>query len=305
MEKPLHPARSAVLRRWFFVVLALAAAVILLVRFLAFPTSTDSPAWANTVGAVLDNLLAAVVTSIAIGLSYVLLLPSPEAERVEILPAKSISGALESAARGCTRWSVRARTASYFARKILPVLKDNALHSGGSIQIRIQLLDPENDAAVKAYAQYRSNKPGASAAWSEQRVRTEIYSTILAVAVCRNEAPRLDIEVGFSPDFWVLSLDLSDDSAFITGQNKGDPCLVVRQESDFFNGWRDDFDAGFLMCRVVKPSMPSMRMSDFKRPSAATLNEIRSLFASVGLTAVGDLELREIAAYMRRDHNYA
>jgi hypothetical protein len=197
----LHPARSVALRRWFFASLVLAATVIILVRFLIFPETQNAADWTNTVGAVLDNLLAAVVTSIAIGLTYVILLPPHEVESVEIIQPRLIAGAIEAAARDCTRWHIRARTASYFSRVVLPLLRDNALRTGGSIQVKIQVLDPRNDEALETYAVYRSNSPGASALWSAQRVRTEIYSTILAAAIYRNEAPRLDIEIGFSPSF--------------------------------------------------------------------------------------------------------
>lgn len=108
----MHPARSALLRRWFFVSLALAATVIVLVRFLVFPEARDSAEWELTVGAVLDNLLAAVITSLALGLTYVLLLPKPEAEQIEVIPSAAISPAIEAAARECAHWSVRARFAA-------------------------------------------------------------------------------------------------------------------------------------------------------------------------------------------------
>jgi hypothetical protein len=301
----LHPARSKALRRWFFVSLVLAAVVIILVRFLIFPESPDEPDWESTLGSILDNLLAAVVTSLAIGLTYVVLLPPPEAEELEIIQSRLISEAIESAARACTQWHIRARTASYFARVVLPILRDNALRTGGSIRIKIQMLDPGNDEALHAYAVYRSNRPGASAVWSAERVRTEIYSTILAAAVFRNEAPRLDIEIGFSPNFWVLSLELCDEIAFITGQNRGEPCLCIRRPSPLFSGWREDFDAGYSVCRIVRPSVAAVRLGDLSRPSAATLGNIRSLFDSIGFSGMPDSDLKEIASYMRREHNYA
>ncbi|MCG5461795.1 hypothetical protein MED01_006666 [Micromonospora sp. MED01] len=304
-EEVLHPARSLTLRRWFFASLILAAVIIVLVRFLLIPDSKDAADWQGTLAAILDNLLAATATSLAIGVAYVVLLPKLEVEQVEIIQPRLISGALEAAARDCTRWSIRARTASYFARVVAPLLRDNALRAGGSIEIKVQLLDPGNDKALEAYARYRSNRPGASAVWSAARVRTEICSTILAMAVYRNEAPRLEIEVGLSSDFWVLSLDLCDEIAFITGQNKGQPCLCVRRTSQLFSGWREDFEAGFLMCRIIRPSAPGLRLQDLHRPTAATLGVIRTLFESVGILGMQDSNLKEIAAYMRREHNYA
>ncbi|WP_327002704.1 hypothetical protein OHA72_47640 [Dactylosporangium sp. NBC_01737] len=301
----MHPARSSTLRRWFFAALMLAAAVIVLTRFLVFPDTEEAADWSRTLGATLDNLLAATITSLAIGLAYVLLLPAPEAESVDVTQPREIAGLLESAAKDCTFWAIRSRTASYFARVTLPQLRDNALRTGGSIRVRIQLLDPTNDRALQAYATFRSNRPGASAIWNVARVRLEIYSTILAAAVHQNEAPRLDVEVGLSQDFWILSLDLSDKIAIITGQNKGEPCLCIRHTSPLFSGWRDDFDAGFSVCRVIRPAISGLRMQELHRPSARALDSIRIFFDQLGFPNLDDPSLRKIADYAGREHNYA
>ncbi|MGN9908388.1 hypothetical protein ACTMTJ_12660 [Phytohabitans sp. LJ34] len=279
--------------------------VILLLRFLRFQESVDADGWERTLGEILDSLLAATITGLAIGLAYALLVPKRELDSIEVLQPRAIARVIETDARGSTTWAIRARTASYFARAILPVLKENALRTGRSIKIRVQLLDPSNATALDAYARFRSNHPGASAKWNAARVRTEILSTILAAAICRNEAPRLEIEIGFSPDFWVLSLDLSDDSAFITGQNRGEPALCIRRTSELFSGWVEEFDAGFSICRVVRPSVEGLTSRDLRRLSPATLGKMRTLFESIGFHGLQDPELREISNYMKRDHNYA
>jgi hypothetical protein len=157
----MHPARSMTLRRWFFTSVLLALALILVVRFTLVPNVANMPSWRLTLASVLDSLTASAVTSLVIGLAYVLLFPAEEASTVEVLPSsREIERAIIRGARDAQHWSVRARTANYFTKVTLQRLADAALSSGGAIIVRMQVLDPENDNLLAAYAKFRSNHPG-------------------------------------------------------------------------------------------------------------------------------------------------
>ena len=141
----MHPARSLTLRRWFFTSVLLGLALILVVRFTLVPNVAKMPSWQQTLASVLDSLTASAVTSLVIGLAYVLLFPKEEASAVEVLPSsREIERTIIRSARDAQHWSVRARTANYFTKVTLPRLADAALSSGGAIIVRMQVLDPEN-----------------------------------------------------------------------------------------------------------------------------------------------------------------
>lgn len=279
--------------------------VILLLRFLIFPESAASADWQKTTATVLDNLLAATVTSLFIGTAYLLLFPSVEDESVEVVQTRDIKELIQDALRASNSWAIRARTASYFARETLPQIRDSALATGRSVAIRMQVIDPSNSDLLGHYARYRSNRPGAAAEWTADRARVEIYSSVLAAALVSAEAPRVDISVGFSSDFWVLSLDLADELALVTGQNKNEPALCIRRRSPLFGGWREDFDAGYSVCRVIRPELCMADLGVLKERGPEALTVIRQLFANCGLPDLPEAQLNDILRYSERSHNYA
>jgi hypothetical protein len=301
----VHPARSKVLRRWFFASVLLALALILVIRFTLAPSAANIPAWRQTLGSILDNLAAAAFTSLALGLAYVLLFPAEEQSAVEVLQSHQIERVIIQSAREARRWAVRARTANYFTRVTLPQLADAALSSGGSVNVRMQVLDPENENLLASYARFRSNHPGAATRWTTAKVRREIYAAILMAALVRGRAPRMDIEVGLSPAFWVMSLDLSDDMALLTGQDRGDPAMMIHRGSRFYDCWSQDFDASFTECRKLRPELdPELSLKIVEKPTD-NMPALKEFFISLGMNCCSDVELREIIAETKLEHHYA
>ena len=134
----------------------------------------------------------------------------------------------------------------------------------------------------------------------------EIYGTLLRLAISRNEAPRLDIEVGLSPALWVVSQDISDQLAIITGQNRGDSALLFRKGYEFFDSYNDDFDAGYNECRRLVPTIPELTDEVLRGTLTAThLAAIRDFYSNLQLSTCSDDQIREVVQLMRRDHSYA
>jgi hypothetical protein len=302
----VHPARSVTLRRWFFTSILLALALLLVVRFTLVPNVANMPSWRQTLASTLDSLSASAVTSLIIGLAYVLLFPAEDASAVEVMSSsREIERVIFREVGNTHNWSVRARTANYFTKETLQRLTDAALSSGGAIIVRMQVLDPENENLISAYAKFRSNRPGAAAKWTGTRVRREIYAAILAAAVMRSRAPRVEIEIGFSPAFWVISLDISDNIALLTGQERDDPALLLSRGSRFFDGWSQDFEASFSECRRVKPELsPELALKIEKRPRE-NIQALREFFVSLGLGDCSDTSLLEVVAQAKLGHHYA
>lgn len=298
----MHPARSRVLRRWFVMSLILAISVIVLLRFTIFPVHVEQSDWRQTLGAVLDNLLASAVTSLVAGIALMLLFPAQDNPSVELIQNREIPQLIYDSTSKAQQWDVRARTASYFARVTLPLLRDAAFRTGGDISIRIQVLNPSNDAAMAAYARYRSNHAGA--VWSVDKVKAEIFSTILAAAIYRNEAPRLHIQIGLSESFWVLSLDACEDLVVVTGQNKGDPALVIRQGSPLFREWREDFEASFSVCQMITPSIEKITRKDLEEGTEEVKKAVQGLFESLGMPSLTPEHVDSAIVYWKRKHNY-
>lgn len=304
LENGLHPARLKSVQRWYFVTLILAFALILLVRFNVLPVKVAQSTFRSTAGTVLDTLAAAVVTSLAVGLAYVFLFPKEAEDELESLDSGQIEKTIRLATESAKEWRVRARTANYFFKATLPWLTSSALQTGRSVKIQVQVLDPENRKLMEAYARFRSNHAGQAALWTAARVQNEIYAGLLQAALCKADAPRLDIRVGFSPAFWVMSLDISEQLALLTGQNKGEPALLFKPQSSYFTGWCDDFEASFSECRIVNPTLLGTSRRDLESPTPAVLSRVKTFFHEIGLTTCPVDDLTEILKQLAAQHHY-
>lgn len=305
----MHPTvRTRTLRRWYFLSLTLGLAVVVISRLFVLPDpGGDAPQWTTTTANVFDNLIATILTAMAVGALVPFLFPADDtAESIEVLDSASIAESIEEATQHARQWHVRARTANYFARHTLLELTQSALKSRRSIDIKMQVLDPEDEDLLRSYARMRSNHRGAAALWTVERVRLEIYASILQAALCVQDAPRLNVTVGLSSMNWVMSLDLSDEMALVTGQNKGEPGLLFRKASQFFGGWCDDFESAFAGCRQITPDDPGITRESARHPTADDLAAVRSFFQRMGLQSCSDDQtLGKVLAQARTADNYA
>ena len=133
----------------------------------------------------------------------------------------------------------------------------------------------------------------------------EIYAAILTAALVRGRAPRMEVEVGLSPAFWVISLDLCDEMALLTGQDRGDPAMLLRRSSSFFDGWSQDFDASFAECRKVMPTLSPELASKIGRRPRQNIPALREFFLGLGLMDCSDASLLEVIDQTKLGHHYA
>ncbi|SES41686.1 hypothetical protein [Actinokineospora terrae] len=170
-----------------------------------------------------------------------------------------------------------------------------------SITVRAQLMDPDDERLLTTYIRYPDTRESAARKWDVARVRHEILAAVLSVYAWREAFPRLDIEIGLSPTFWIMSLDMSQQRALVTGQFKGHPALGHREGTAFYNAHRDEFDAGMAGCRVLDPSVR------LPQPDDVTTQSIKEALTALGLDHSGISEegFAAIGQYIRRpEHRY-
>lgn len=297
-------ARSSVLRRWYFLSLILSFVSLVVVRLTALRVSDRPNSLMESLTNVVDNLIAATVVSIIVGVGYLLLFPGESQSHHEVIRSMDIAELIRDGCRAAREWSVRSRSANYFTSVTLRDLVASALTTGRSVRIKIQSIDPENAVLVESYARSMSDISARVGTWTPRRARREVYASVLRAALKCREAPRVELEFGFSSSMWVMSLDLSDQYALVTCQNKGEDALLFRTTSQFFRSYCDDFDASWRTCRIVSPKIEIA----IPLENALTIEHfaaLRVFFDSVGLREDDEGELREIVKTLRRDHDYS
>ncbi|GLW89798.1 hypothetical protein [Actinokineospora globicatena] len=300
----MHPAKLRYLRRWYFAALLGALVLLLVVRF--FVVGEVTPGTASPLRSVsaqvLESLIAATVAGAFIAVLLVWLLPADDrVPESDVVQAREIEPLIRAEAAAAREWRVRARTASYFRSRTLPWLAEATVARNVSITVRAQLMDPNDERLLHTYIRYLNTREGAARKWDVDRVRHEILATVMSVYAWREAFPRLDIEIGLSPTFWIMSLDMSQRVAVVTGQYKGHPALGHRDGTAFYNAHRDEFDAGMAGCRVLDPAVRAPKPEDLDTES------VKATLTALGLDHSGITEegFATIGHYIRRpEHRY-
>jgi hypothetical protein len=297
--------RSKIVRRWYFLTLTLIFVILVGLRFTVLRENSADSTIAQTSASVTDELIAATITSLIVGMAYVFLYPQTSVETIEIVPSMDIAQTLASEARIAREWSVRSRGANYFTTVTLHNIIESALDSGRTVRVKILAIDPESPSLVSAYSDSMSDIRPRVGTWTPERARREIYASILRAAIQVQQAPRVEVEFGLSPSTWVMSLDLTEQMAIVTCQNKGEDALVFRRESKFFKSYQDDFDANWRVARIIKPRLEIVIPSSSKRLRSEHFGAINDLFFSTGLTKFSDDEILLIVKTLSRENDYA
>ena len=93
------------------------------------------------------------------------------------------------------------------------------------------------------YALYRSGLRSANndgEPWTEERVRKEVYATLLSLILKAKEYPLLRIEITLLPSFSSFRLDLSSKYVVLTKEDSQAPGVRCDHGSYFYNAYMDD-----------------------------------------------------------------
>jgi hypothetical protein len=298
-------SRSVVLRRWYFLSLSLALVTLVVLRFTLLSVTSQATTILQSLAGVTDNLIAATMASLIVGGAYVLLFPADVHTEHEVVRSIDIAQVIADECRTAREWSVRSRGANYFTTVTLSDLIASALATGRAIRVRVESIDPENAELLEGYARSMSDISSRVGTWSAQRARREIYASLLRAAIKCRDAPRVDVQFGLSPSLWVMSLDISDQAALVTCQNKGDDALVFRSNSQFYRPYCDDFEASWRACRIVTPRLDHAVPADTKELTDEHYELLNKFFKSLDLPERTRVELEDIVRTLGREHDYA
>lgn len=299
----MHPARLRYLRRWYFTGLGFALILLLVIRFFVIGEITPDADPARTISAqIFESLIAASVAATVIAVLLTWLLPTEDrTPEMNVIEQRDIEPLIQAECGVAREWLVRARTASYFKSRTLPWLAASAQSRNTSISVRMQIMDPTDRELQAAYMRYLNTRDGVAKKWNATRVRNEIFATILSAYAWREACPRLELEIGLSSSFWIMSIDISQSYALITGQYRGHPAVKHEEGTAFYNTYRDEFESGMMSCRILDPTVRSPKPDDLDIPS------IKSMLDSLKLdrSSITDDDLRNIDQYIRRpEHRY-
>ena len=265
------------------VVLALLAEVVLREQFRRTQVEDDIREGVRSIGAVMEKVAAPmaeltgtgeVVTSARAALERLSL--------VRVLDRAGIRDSLNEAWHVTDRWHFKGGTGAYIRAATLPECIRNTQRRRGRLEVRLEILDPTNEAACERYARLKAAlvDERRHEGWSLDKTRKELFATILAACWYQQRYTLLDIEVRLSPVMTTFRWDLSSTWIMVTEQDPNAPALLFEKDSFYYDRWRTELVASLEQARPI-PIGSDRRVELSDRP---TVDEIRRLFEGLGIS---------------------
>ena len=231
--------------RAFYALIILILATCAIFRFLYLPVKdpTLDVSLIKVMATILDGLMTSLIVTIAIA-SFVLWLTPKVIEKsvMEVLYPKEISPLLKKATANTKSWIYKGACGRYMRSTTLPEISAAAKQEGIGREINITILNPNNDNSCAEYAIYRRSLKSATSEnpWTKNRVKEEALATALSALRFRHEEPLLRIYLYLIDHFSAFRLDISDQYAIVTKEDKEATGLRADAGTYFYDSYKDD-----------------------------------------------------------------
>jgi hypothetical protein len=222
---------------------------------------------------------------------------------VRVLRGPDVGQALAEARRNTDRWIFKGGTGTYIRAVTLPECVENARRERRTLHMRLEIIDPTNEAVCAHYARFRrslSNRPdGTGELWTLDRTRKEAFATILAACWYRQRFQLLDIEIGLSSVMTTSRWDLSSSRAVVTQEDPHTPALMTERGKYYYDSWSTELQTSFEQASRV----PLDQAKEVPLGDEPTVDEARRLFVNLNIQLphaftdrdVSDIILKAIA----------
>jgi len=279
------------------------AIALIATRFFIIPYFTKQPVqdFTSILSAIIDNLFAALVSSLAITLLILWLLPaSSKSTDTNIVEPAELKSVLRESLTQTSYFRYSGHTARWTCAKTLPYIVSEARARDTTIQVYVTILDPDDKRACERYALLR-NRIGIEAQEPEylrKKHRLELFAAIVSAYSWRAEEPRLDLEIGLSDKVSIFRVDLSSKAAVVTTPGVRKPALKFDSDSPFYNLFREDVISLHEQSRIL----PALRGIPFKQLNLSNTKKILQDLG-VDLSDLVDADINKVADMARTAEN--
>ncbi|MQY02232.1 hypothetical protein [Actinomadura macrotermitis] len=225
-----------------------------------------------------------------------------EASVVRVLSRAQLDQVLTEARRSTDRWHYKGGTGRYLRTRTLPECVAAARRERRTLLMRVEIVDPADEQVCETFARHRDSLPegpGGTAPqdrWTADRVRKEVYATVLAACWYRQRFAMLDIDVGLSRAMTTIRYDLSASLIAVTRDDPAGDVLIV-DAGRFYYGW---------CATELQTSLEQARRVPIEQARLAplgdepTLEEVRKLFEVLNLPLPRGYTDRDVIEIVRK-----
>jgi hypothetical protein len=195
------------------------------------------------------------------------------------------------ARRHTDRWVFKGGTGAALRAETLPEFAKMAREEQRTLDLKLEVIDPSNELLCEEYAQVlASQNPADSTPWTADRVRQEVYATLLAAFRENRQVKYLKVEVRLSQLVSTLRWELSD-ATVIMAEPSG-PAMVFKKDSPYYATCKRELTVSFDQARPVP--LDAAKDQPFSDPPSE--EEIRELFRALTVELPSSQDSKTIAA---------
>jgi hypothetical protein len=237
-------------RKWFFgIFLGLLLISLLLIRFLLIPylnskggVSLDLGMATDILKSILDNAVAAVVTTGCVTLAVLALTPSKKlSAMVETIQPAETNYLHKQALTRTSFWTHLGHYGKWVRSAAFPAMAEAG--QVGSERVAILILpDPSDMVLMQSLARAKSGSRAAiqEGPWTVDRIRAEILASVFA-AYCWNIRPDpLQVTIVAMKHFRKLRIDINSEWVAITSDYARDSALFVRAGTHLYDLYMEE-----------------------------------------------------------------
>ncbi|WP_264969335.1 hypothetical protein, partial [Klebsiella variicola] len=245
-------------RNSFITLFIIVLILILLLRYVALPhiyplQSTDLGGFFAT---IFNGLLSSLTVTFLIGLFMFWIQPESESNaKIEIAYPKELPELFNVAFLRTEIWYYKGGCGRYFRTATLPNMAKQARSKSQSKEILVVILDPANIDLCEKHANYRSGTASQeieSRPWTTEEVRAELFATIITTLITQAKEPSLRIKLSLCPHYSSFRIDLSDDYAIITKEDRSSPAIICHKGTHFYKSYKDEVILSLNQSRSVR-----------------------------------------------------
>ena len=230
----LDDLTSPYARRWF--VGSMGTLLVVSIFMVWVATVAAWPAWVKN---VLVSLFSEASAGAGIILAfYVIYLyfigPNTPAREVTVLRSQDIGTEIKQLLEGSRRYIFWGRSGAFFRSHTLQVLDKRAREKRRQTGIDVLLPDPGEERLAKGY---RGILTALDETGSEHTLLANVLATCLACAITDANNVHVDVRVHLSKFLPTFRIDLSDNGAILTQDDKEKAALRFEHGGQFFDLW--------------------------------------------------------------------
>lgn len=249
---------------------------------------------------ILDGLFTSTLVTVGLGTFLFWLTPKNKLNaQMKILQPVEIGSTMTKARIDTEKWWFNGGSGQYTRAQTLPFLASLAREKNRSIDVAIQIMNPNNQKLCESYATYRNSlKSGTKNRKTMRSVQIDLLATIVAAYMWKAEQPRLNIKLGLKDSFSLFRLDISSSTAIITKEDPAEPALLYENGTFFYDAY----------CEDLKQSLSQVMNLDmevqFVGKNEINVAQTKALLEQLKFGAlVNETEIEEIITKAKSDIN--